>query len=115
MVEKMNPDPPAGQSSSKETRSLCFRDGRLSENCVLNIKNKSHSVAEIVVPEKALRRHHCPRRKHRRLESLPGRQTQVLLQLGRLQELLVEGNTLSPGEHQVRMGCLRGWRPRQGR
>ncbi len=27
--------------------------GRLSENCVLNIKNKSHSVtAEIVVPEK---------------------------------------------------------------
>jgi hypothetical protein len=36
-----------------KTQLLFGGMGRLSENCVLNIKNKSHSVtAEIVVPEK---------------------------------------------------------------
>jgi arylsulfatase len=36
-----------------KTQLLVGGMGRLSENCVLNIKNKSHSVtAEIVVPEK---------------------------------------------------------------
>ncbi|MCA9073986.1 MAG: arylsulfatase [Planctomycetaceae bacterium] len=52
-VEKMNPDT-AGRPVlvSGDTQLLFEGMGRLLENCVLNIKNKSHSVtAEIVVPQ----------------------------------------------------------------
>ena len=54
MVEKMNPDTAGRPVLIKGKTQLLFGGmGRLSENCVLNIKNKSHSVtAEIVVPEK---------------------------------------------------------------
>jgi len=54
VVEKMNPDTAGRPVLIKGTTQLLFRGmGRLSENCVLSIKNKSHSVtAEIVVPEK---------------------------------------------------------------
>jgi arylsulfatase len=54
MVEKMNPDTAGRPKLIKGNTQLLFQGmGRLSENCVLNIKNKSHSVtAEIVVPEK---------------------------------------------------------------
>ncbi len=54
MVEKMNPDTAGRPKLIKGNTQLLFGGmGRLSENCVLNIKNKSHSVtAEIVVPEK---------------------------------------------------------------
>jgi arylsulfatase len=51
-VEKANPDI-AGRPVLIEgkTQLLFGGMGRLSENCVLNIKNKSHSVtAEIEVP-----------------------------------------------------------------
>jgi arylsulfatase A-like enzyme len=54
MTEKMNPDT-AGRPVliTGKTQLLFGGMGRLSENCVLNIKNKSHSVtAEIVAPEK---------------------------------------------------------------
>ena len=54
LVEKMNPDT-AGRPVliSGKTQILFGGMGHLSENCVLNLKNKSHSVtAEIVVPEK---------------------------------------------------------------
>ena len=54
MMEKMNPDT-AGRPVlvHGKTQLLFGGMGRLSENCVLSIKNKSHSVtAEIVVPEK---------------------------------------------------------------
>ena len=80
--------------------------GRLSENCVLNIKNKSHSVtAEIVVPK-------------RRADgviiaqggasaagvSTPRAASQILLQPGGGQSLYVEASGPIPaGEHQVRM------------
>ena len=53
VVEKMNSDTAGRPVLIKGTTQLLFRGmGRLSENCVLNIKNKSHSVtAEIEVPE----------------------------------------------------------------
>lgn len=53
MIEKMNPDTAGRPVLIKGNNQLVFGGmGRLSENCVLNLKNKSHSVtAEIVVPE----------------------------------------------------------------
>ncbi len=53
-MEKINPDTAGRPVLIKGKTQLLFGGmGRLSENCVLNIKNKSHSVtAEIVVPEK---------------------------------------------------------------
>jgi hypothetical protein len=52
VIEKMNPDTAGRPVLIKGNTQLLFRGmGRLSENCVLNIKNKSHSVtAEIEVP-----------------------------------------------------------------
>jgi arylsulfatase A-like enzyme len=52
-VEKMNPDTAGRPVLVKGDTQLLFQGmGRLLENCVLNIKNKSHSVtAAIVVPE----------------------------------------------------------------
>ena len=53
MLEKMNPDTAGRPVLIKGKTQLLFGGmGHLSENCVLNLKNKSHSVtAEIVVPE----------------------------------------------------------------
>jgi arylsulfatase len=55
MMEKMNPDTAGRPVLIKGKTQLLFGGmGRLSENCVLNLKNKSHSItAEIVAPEKA--------------------------------------------------------------
>lgn len=54
MMEKFNPDTAGRPILIKGNNQMLFGGmGRLSENCVLNIKNKSHSItAEIVVPEK---------------------------------------------------------------
>ncbi len=54
LIEKMNPDTAGRPVLIKGKTQLLFGGmGRLSENCVLSIKNKSHSVtAEILVPEK---------------------------------------------------------------
>jgi arylsulfatase A-like enzyme len=54
MMERMNPDTAGRPVLIKGKTQLLFGGmGRLSENSVLNIKNKSHSVtAEIAVPEK---------------------------------------------------------------
>jgi arylsulfatase len=53
MMEKLNPDTAGRPVLIKGKTQLLFGGmGRLSENCILNIKNKSHSVtAEIVVPK----------------------------------------------------------------
>jgi arylsulfatase len=53
MVEKMNPDTAGRPTLIKGKTQLLFGGmGRLLENCVLNLKNKSHSVtAEIEVPK----------------------------------------------------------------
>ena len=54
MFEKVNPDTAGRPVLLKgKTQVLFCGMGHLSENCVLNLKNKSHSVtANIVVPEK---------------------------------------------------------------
>jgi arylsulfatase len=54
LVEKMNPDTAGRPTLIKGKTQILFGGmGHLSENCVLNLKNKSHSVtAEIVVPDK---------------------------------------------------------------
>lgn len=54
VIEKINPDTAGRPILIKGKTQLLFGGmGRLSENVVLNLKNKSHSVtAEIVVPEK---------------------------------------------------------------
>ena len=51
--KRMNPDTAGRPTLIKGKTQILFGGmGRLSENCVLNLKNKSHSVtAEIVVPE----------------------------------------------------------------
>jgi len=53
MLEKINPDTAGRPVLIKGKTQMLFGGmGRLTENCVLNIKNKSHSVtAEIVVPK----------------------------------------------------------------
>lgn len=53
LFEKINPDLAGRPVLIKgKTQLLAGGMGRLSENCVLNIKNKSHSItAEIVVPQ----------------------------------------------------------------
>jgi arylsulfatase A-like enzyme len=53
VVEKMNPDVAGRPVLIKGNTQLLFGGmGRLSENCVLNIKNKSHAVtAQIEVPK----------------------------------------------------------------
>jgi arylsulfatase len=53
-VERMDPDIAGRPVLIRGKTQLLFGGmGRLAENCVLNIKNRSHSVtAEIVVPEK---------------------------------------------------------------
>ena len=54
MFEKINPDTAGRPVLLKGKSQVLFGGmGHLSENCVLNLKNKSHSVtANIVVPEK---------------------------------------------------------------
>jgi hypothetical protein len=54
LVERINPDIAGRPILIKGKTQLLFGGmGRLLENCVLSIKNKSHSItAEIVVPEK---------------------------------------------------------------
>ena len=53
MSEKFNPDTAGRPMLIRGKTQLLFGGmGRLSENCILNIKNKSHSItAEIVVPK----------------------------------------------------------------
>lgn len=53
IIEKINPDTSGRPVLIKGNSQILFGGmGHLSENCVLNIKNKSHSVtAEIIVPE----------------------------------------------------------------
>jgi len=54
LMERINPDTAGRPILIKGKNQMLFGGmGRLSENCVLSIKNKSHSVtADIVVPEK---------------------------------------------------------------
>ena len=121
LLERINPDL-AGRPVLIEgkTQVLFGGMGHLSENCVLSIKNKSHSdhCGDRGAGEGGRGRNHRPGREHRRLEPLrQGRQAQVLLQLGRLQALHdrsdhADSCRRAPGADGVR---LRRRRPGQGR
>ncbi len=51
--ERINPDLAGRPSSSAATRSFCSPGMRVSENCVIYLKNKSHSVTANVTIRKA--------------------------------------------------------------
>ena len=106
--ERFNSDMAGRPKLIKGKSQILFgRMGRLSENCVLNLKNKSHSVtAEIVVPASGARGRYCrARRQHGRLESLrQGRQTQICYNFVGVQRSYAESSSPLPsGQHQVRM------------
>ena len=109
VAERLNPDLAGRPVLIRGNTQLLFGGmGRLSENSVVSIKNKSHAVtAEIDVPEVGRRgRDHRPGGQHRRLEPLrQGRQAQVLLQPARRAVHLRRGERARclRVEHQVRM------------
>ena len=83
--ERINPDiagPPA--ADPRQHASCCSTGMRVSENCVLTLKNKSHSVTANIdrARVRRQRRHHHPGRQRRRLVAVRARgQAEVLLQL----------------------------------
>ena len=106
----MNPDTAGRPVLIKGNTQLLFGGmGRLSENCVLNIKNKSHSVtAEIEVPGRGRRgRDHRPGRATSAAgASTPRTASSSTATTSRgVQPLLRRGRRtpLPAGEHQVRM------------
>jgi arylsulfatase len=123
MVERMNPDTAGRPVLIKGKTQILFGGmGRLLENCVLNLKNKSHSVtAEIVVPEKGAEGVIVSQGANIGGWSLyaKDREAEVLLQLGRLQALLRRGQHSNPGgrssgAHGVRVRRRRSGQGRQG-
>ena len=107
MMERMNPDLAGRPVLVRGKTQLLFQGmGRLSENCVLNIKNKSHSVtAEIVVPEKGAEGVIISQGANIGGWSLYAKDGKLkyCYNWGGFKNFMVEGSTLPPGEHQVRM------------
>jgi arylsulfatase len=108
LMEKLNPDTAGRPVLIRGKTQLLFGGmGRLSENCVLNIKNKSHSVtAEIVVPEKGAEGVIIAQGANIGGWSLyaKGGKLKYCYNWGGLKHFFVEGTTPIPaGEHQVRM------------
>ena len=109
VVEKMNPDTAGRPVLIKGKTQLLFGGmGRLSENCVLNIKNKSHSVtAEIEVPESGAEGVIIAQGANIGGWSLYAKNGKLkyCYNLARRAALLRRGrrNALPAGEHQVRM------------
>jgi arylsulfatase A-like enzyme len=108
MVEKMNPDTAGRPVLIKGKTQLLFGGmGRLSENCVLNIKNKSHSVtAEIVVPKAGAEGVIVSQGANIGGWSLyaKGGKLKYCYNWGGFKHFFVEGSTPIPaGDHQVRM------------
>ncbi len=120
-VERFNPDLAGRPQLIKGKTQILFGGmGRLSENSVVNIKNKSYSVtAEVVVPKSGAKGVIIAQGGSvQRLEPLrQGRQTQVLLQPPRDQAVLrrvKQGDSCgsAPGSDGVQ---IRWRRPGQGR
>jgi arylsulfatase len=108
LIEKMNPDTAGRPVLIKGKTQLLFGGmGRLSENCVLNLKNKSHSVtAEIVVPDKGAEGVIISQGANIGGWSLyaKGGKLKYCYNHGGFNHYYVEGTTPIPaGEHQVRM------------
>ena len=108
LIEKINPDTAGRPVLIKGKTQLLFGGmGHLSENCVLNIKNKSHSVtAEIVVPEQGAEGVIIAQGANIGGWSLyaKGGKLKYCYNWSGLQHFYVEASTPIPaGEHQVRM------------
>ena len=121
LLERVNPDLAGRPRLVEGTTQVLFGGmGHLSENCVLSIKNKSHSITaeDRGARERGRGRDHRAGREHRRLEPLcEGREAQGPLQLGRLQALHDRSRHADPsrrasGADGVRL-CRR--RAREGR
>ena len=108
LLERINPDL-AGRPVLIEgkTQILFGGMGRLSENCVLSIKNKSHSItAEIVVPEKGAEGVIIAQGANIGGWSLyaKGGKLKYCYNWGGFKHFMVEATTPIPaGQHQVRM------------
>jgi arylsulfatase len=108
LAKKINADTAGRPTLIKGNTQLLFGGmGRLSENCVLNIKNKSHSVtAQIVVPEGGAEGVIIAQGANIGGWSLyaKGGKLKYCYNLGGLQHFYVESpQPLPAGEHQVRM------------
>src|SRR5512136_1322931 len=108
MMEKMNPDTAGRPVLIKGKTQLLFGGmGRLSENCVLNLKNKSHSItAQIVVPEKGAEGVIVSQGANIGGWSFYAKNGKLkyCYNWGGFKHFIVEGtNPIPAGEHQVRM------------
>ena len=108
MLEKINPDTAGRPTLIKGKTQLLFGGmGHLSENCVLNVKNKSHAVtAEIVVPEKGAEGVIIAQGADIGGWSLYAKEGKLryCYNWGGFKHFIVEGATKLPaGAHQVRM------------
>jgi arylsulfatase A-like enzyme len=108
VVEKMNPDTAGRPVLIKGTTQLLFQGmGRLSENCILSIKNKSHSVtAEIKVPEDGAKGVIVAQGANIGGWSLYFNEGKLkyCYNYGGFQNFFVESaDPIAPGDHQVRM------------
>ena len=108
MFEKINPDTAGRPVLIKGKTQLLFGGmGHLSENCVLNVKNKSHSVtAEIVVPQGGAEGVIIAQGADIGGWSLYAKDGKLkyCYNWGGFKHFIIEGATkLPPGEHQVRM------------
>ncbi|MDP3584755.1 MAG: arylsulfatase [Thiobacillus sp.] len=108
MFEKINPDTAGRPTLIKgKTQLLAGGMGHLSENCVLSIKNKSHSVtAQIVVPQGGAEGVIIAQGADIGGWSLYalGGKVRYCYNWGGFKHFIIEGATkLAPGEHQVRM------------
>ncbi|HSB28427.1 MAG TPA: arylsulfatase, partial [Pyrinomonadaceae bacterium] len=108
MMEKMNPDTAGRPVLIKGKTQLLFGGmGRLGENCVLNLKNKSHSVtAEIVVPKEGADGVIISQGANIGGWSLYAKNgtLKYCYNWGGFKHFIIESNTPIPvGEHQVRM------------
>jgi arylsulfatase A-like enzyme len=108
MVERMNPDTAGRPVLIKGKTQILFGGmGRLLENCVVNLKNKSHAVtAEIVVPEKGAEGVIVSQGANIGGWSLYAKNGKLkyCYNWGGFKHFFVEGSTPIPaGDHQVRM------------
>jgi arylsulfatase A-like enzyme len=108
MLEKINPDTAGRPVLIKGKTQLLFGGmGHLSENCVLNVKNKSHSVtAAIVVPQGGAEGVIIAQGADIGGWSLyaKGGKLKYCYNWGGFKHFFIEGATPIPaGEHQVRM------------
>ena len=108
LFEKMNPDTAGRPTLIKgKTQVLVGGMGHLSENCVLSIKNKSHTItAEIVVPKGGAEGVIIAQGADIggwSLYALNGK-LKYCYNWGGFKYFMIEGETvMSEGEHQVRM------------